>query len=182
LDTPIWVDPREATLSVGRFRPAEHRGVIIDGDWDQRASRLDRVEVFAVAMRRWRDGLSWEAAGAYELHMRRVEKAGPQGADGMRTLADVKTKCAQRDRMFETIQRERRLLVHEGFDGVYVHIGRRGQLLFGARGVHRFVAALLSDVEEIPAQLGVVHPGALPVRLQPGRPDEGAPLDGESDV
>jgi hypothetical protein len=45
---------------------------------------------------------------------------------------------------------------------VLVHIGDRGQPIFGHRGGHRFVMALLLNLAVIPAQLGVVHPGGLP--------------------
>lgn len=45
--------------------------------------------------------------------------------------------------------------------GVYVHINRNGEAIFGGGGIHRFAIARILSLDTIPAQLGVVHEEAL---------------------
>jgi hypothetical protein len=46
-------------------------------------------------------------------------------------------------------------------EGVFVHLDRNGTPIFGAIGNHRIGIARALGLTRIPAQLGVVHPGAI---------------------
>jgi hypothetical protein len=41
--------------------------------------------------------------------------------------------------------------------GVFVHIGRNGEIIFGGGGCHRLAIAQKLGLKNIPAQIGVVH-------------------------
>lgn len=54
-----------------------------------------------------------------------------------------------------------------------MHLDRDGMAVFGQRGVHRFVIASVLGLEQVVAQLGVVHPlapQASGFRWRPRRP------------
>ena len=46
-------------------------------------------------------------------------------------------------------------------DGIFVHVGRSGDIIFGGGGAHRLAIAQGLKLERVPAQLGVVHREAL---------------------
>ena len=43
-----------------------------------------------------------------------------------------------------------------------MHIDRQGKPIFGLGGNHRLAIALTVGLRSFPAQLGVIHPNALP--------------------
>jgi hypothetical protein len=120
-----------------------------------------------MALMHWELGLSWRDAGAYDYMMGRIAQSGE--LDGCRTLTDVVKRYDRLDELFEQVQREGRLRAvpevrpntfrEQG--GVYMHIGRNNSPIFGTGGCHRLAIAKVLDLEEIPTQLGVVHPEAL---------------------
>lgn len=164
----IWLDPPTCRDSYGRFK-ASNSGDIIGGDWDQKTYPFDRNPIAAACLRHWRDGMSWEESGAYELQLERIKRHGIRNADGCRTLEDVIGRYEQLDEIFLTAKREGRLRPRnetDGYtfrerDGILIHIARDCRPIFGQRGVHRFVMAQLLGLSRVPAQVGVVHPAAL---------------------
>jgi hypothetical protein len=164
----IWLDARRCRDSSGRFKPT-NSGDVIGGDWDKQTYPFDRNPIAAACMRHWRDGISWEESGAYELQLDRIKRHGAKGSDGCRTLDDVVRRYKQLDEIFLTAQREGRLRPRsetDGYtfrerDGILIHIARDCRPIFGHRGVHRFVIARLLGLGVVPAQVGVVHPDAI---------------------
>jgi hypothetical protein len=164
----IWFDPPDCQDSYGSFKPSDS-GMVAGGPWDQQTYRFERNPIAAVCLRRWRDGVDWEEAGAYELQLSRIKRYGSRSADQFHTLDDVIRRYERLDELFLTAKREGRLRPRsqtDGYtfreaDGILIHIGRDCRPIFGHRGVHRFVIAKLLGFRDVPAQLGVVHPEAL---------------------
>ncbi len=115
----------------------------------------------------WSDGVSWSDTGIYEVMLDLIAKRGK--VDGCRNLKDVQDRYERLDGVFSTVSEEGRLRVMSAVNpknfrevgGVYFHIGRDGNPIFGGGGQHRLAIALILGIEHIPAQLGVIHPDAL---------------------
>lgn len=142
-------------------------GLVLDGDWDSNVIPLHECPKYQVCRNRFISGMSWVDAGAYDL-MRKILKEKP-GADGCRSMADVIKRYEEVDYLYHTVKKEGRLksrkeLRPENFresGGVYVHIDRRGDIIFGGGGWHRLIVAQMAGLRSIPAQLGVVHLDAI---------------------
>jgi hypothetical protein len=103
-------------------------------------------------------GKSWEQCGAYE-NMKLLMKQHP-GADGCYTEEDIRARYDRLSELIENLKAGGKFLERSGFresGGVYIHIGRNGELLFGGGGCHRLAVAQKLNLERIPAQVGVVH-------------------------
>jgi hypothetical protein len=139
----LWVNPAGCVDTYGSFT-AGQSGEVIGGDWDQRTYRLER---------------------------KRISKFGSSRADGLRTREHVVRRYQELDVIFETVRAEGRLRPRsetDGFtvrerDGILIHVASDARPVFGHRGVHRFAMALILQLPTMPAQIGVVHPDALPV-------------------
>ncbi len=163
----IWVDPHDCETSTAQFGP--HRsGEVLAGSWDRRVVPTDEPWDMQACRRRWLDGASWEETGAFEQLLLGIASMGGR-KDGCRTLEDVRARYEQLDRLYEQVRREGRLrsraeLPGRGFrerGGVLVHVGSRGQPVFGRHGCHRMAIARIVGLHVIPAQVGVIHPGGL---------------------
>lgn len=168
----IWIDPRVITRVYTRnaavtpdFR-RRHSGMVIAGDWDLQTEPIDQSWKIAACLGRYRDGLSWEETGVYDRMMQVITERG--SFDGCHTLDDVKARYAKIDTLFEAIETAGyadHSVTSFGTtrlpEGVFIHIDRDGDAIFGAIGNHRMGIARALGLDRIPAQLGVVHPQAL---------------------
>lgn len=166
----IFINPREVTLAVGDAISRELSGAILDGDWDKRVRSLHALEKYEYCIKHFALGMSWQEAGAYR-YMENL-MATLNKPDGCRSMNDVVGRFTRLDSMYRSLKKggafktQRELLgtkisrrMEEG--GVYIHIGRGGEKIFGLGGFHRLAIAKVLDMHCIPAQLGVVHPAAL---------------------
>ena len=121
-----------------------------------------------ICKRRFVDGLDWQEAGAYEMISRAFEQN--QVPDGCRSWDDVRRRYRKLDQIFSRLKagskfHTRKKLgvkkAYREYGGVYVHIGRSGNILFAGGGFHRLAMALYAGLETIPAQVGVIHLQAL---------------------
>jgi hypothetical protein len=166
----IWIDPAACERAVehpGFVNSGEVRG----GDWDQRLVDVESIDRIRFCRLHFVEGLSWEETGAIEAMARRVEDRDERlTVDGCATLEDVEARYRRLDETFERCRREGRLLRREELPGrpfrenygVVVHISRDGEPLFSWHGCHRLAIARILELPEMPAQVGVVHPDALP--------------------
>lgn len=155
-----------ATTHPMRTILAERSGAIVGGEWDSEEHCRDVADsaIVQTCIRRWRDGLSWEEAGAYDHFMRLIEdRRAP--VDGCQTLDDVVRRHDRLDAMYEQVAAEGRLRRQTELPGVRVrerggvgiHVGRGCEPIWGFDGSHRMAIAMVLDLESIPAALGVVH-------------------------
>lgn len=162
----IWVDPRHVRATYAGFDAADS-GRVIGGDWPQRARSVEEYYKLHACRRHWVDGVGWTETGIFDELLERIRVDGH--IDGLRTLEELEERYRALDEIFEVVRSERRLRTRDEVTdhavresgGILVHIGDEGQPIFGHRGGHRFVMALLLNLAIIPAQLGVVHPAGL---------------------
>jgi len=163
----IYVRPRDCEYYCTKWN-RDYSAEVRDGDWDLELSPLEQHPKFAYCQKHWVHGLSWQASGAYDLMKKLIEKREGQ-VDNCLTFDDIKRRYERLDEIFSIVKRERNLkpqqLHQSGIfresGGVYIHISRNNQPVFGCGGVHRFAMAKILKLDWIPAQLGVVHKDSL---------------------
>ena len=82
------------------------------------------------------------------------------GADGCNNIDDIRQRYERLDELIEYLRLGGTFKEGTGFresGGVYIHIGREGEMIFAGGGCHRLAIAQKLNLKEIPAQLGVVH-------------------------
>ncbi|MGJ8605018.1 MAG: hypothetical protein ACSHXH_12905 [Marivita sp.] len=168
----IWIDPR----ALGRVYTRNaaqtpdfkrrHSGMVIGGDWDRQTEPVDQSWKIAACLSRFRDGVSWKDTGIYDRMAQMIAQRGL--FDSCATHADIIARYEQIDALYSDI-------LENGFrdqtirafgtarlpEGVFVHIDRHGDPIFGAIGNHRVGIARALGLSRIPAQLGVIHSKAL---------------------
>jgi hypothetical protein len=163
----IWIDPRQCVhASVELDRGRRMSGQVHGGQWA--VTPVEEVAKVQMAERHWRTGASWEEVGAYAHAMAHLDQLGAR--DGVHGLDDVVRRLAQLDAIFEQVRREGRVRTRAELPGpsirehrgVYVHLGPEAEPVFGNGGCHRLAMARVLDLPQIPAQLGVLHPDAIP--------------------
>jgi len=163
----IYIRPAEITKCVLSFSRT-HSGMTVDGDWDLMGCELEETPKIAVCRRRFVQGLTWEEAGAFDIMAREFDRGS--FPDGCRDWNDVRCRYEKLDRLFEKFCMEKKFFSRKKLrgrrafrehGGVYVHVGRHGEAIFGGGGFHRLAMAKFAGIERIPAQLGVVHMLAL---------------------
>ncbi|SES31889.1 hypothetical protein SAMN04490244_11089 [Tranquillimonas rosea] len=163
----IWVPlERCQHQSLARLSPRQS-GLVLPGDWDQQVQPLTDNPKIAYCLRHWRDGQTWEEAGAVDYMMEKI--AANVVHDHLTTRGQVLRRFAELDRIFEQVRAEgclrpmkqARWLVFREYGGPLFHIGSTGQPIFGPAGHHRLGMALALGHKTMPAQLGVIHPAAL---------------------
>ncbi len=112
------------------------------------------------------EGKNWEAAGAYQIMNELIQKHRVH--DDCKTMEDVLQRYERLDRVIFDIRSIgflRMSKIQKGVfresGGVYVHIGRNGEYIFGLGGCHRLAIAQALELERIPVQVGVVHKEAI---------------------
>ena len=95
-----------------------------------------------------------------------IDTRGP--FDSCTSMADIIARYEKIDALYSEIRENGfrdetvyRLGTPRLPEGVFVHLDRNGHPIFGAIGNHRLGIARALGLTRIPAQLGVVHPGAI---------------------
>lgn len=162
----VWFTPAECE----RFIKSGNRnrsGEVVGGDWDTESRSVEEIPLMKVCRLHWEHGVPWDETGHFETYEEKLRRI--PSVDGCRTMDDVRARYRELDQIFVQTQREGRLLTRAELPGrsfrekggIYLHIGRTGEPVFGGAGYHRFAIARILDLERVPAQLGMVHPEAL---------------------
>lgn len=168
----IWIDPTRLTRIYTR-NPAQtpdyrrrHSAMVLGGDWDTRTEAIDASWKIAACIAHFRDGVPWEETGIYDRMAQMIAQRG--AFDSCRNMSDIIARYRQIDALYSDIRDNgfqdrsvRKFGTLRLPEGVYVHIDRHGAPIFGAIGNHRIGIARALGLTRIPAQLGVVHPGAV---------------------
>lgn len=163
----IYINQRNCKVYCTKWN-REYTGRVIGGDWDLGLQPIERHPKFEYCVRHWVNGLSWQASGAYDLMKKLIDEKGGR-VDDCLTFEDIKQRYERLDQIFFEVKHDMKVLpqqVHQpgGFresGGVYVHINRNNDPVFGGGGVHRFAITKILELDWIPAQLGVVHKEAI---------------------
>ena len=169
---PIWVDPFEITTGCEPTAwecGSKPTGVVCAGDWDMDRQALSSTPILEWCYQHWQHGVPWEQTGAYEWQMQRIESNGGK-SEGCRTLRDVAARYERLDHLFSIARSRGQIPRSREFDrrrvrdsdGVVVHVSRHCEPLFGFWGCHRFAIARILGIRPLRAQLGMVHPEAVP--------------------
>ena len=163
-----WIRPTsiEEALVKG-FRPRDAAGLVSGGDWDLAVRPIEDVPHVRQGLARWRNGLDWEATGAYQDMLTLIAERGGNH-HGCSTLDDVVERYRNLDAVFDQVAHEGRLRSRSQLGGrfrehggVQIHIGRAGQPIFnGWGGCHRIAMALALGLPSMPVQVGVAHAAA----------------------
>ena len=141
----------------------------MDAAWNPETFPIFENPKIQYCLAHWRDGESWEDSGAVDFHMEAIEKRGE--IDHCRNIHDVNERLRGLDVIWQNVVRDRRLMSARqtskyGFrevGGIFVHLGPKGQPIFGGGGNHRLGIAIAAELEIIPCQVGAVHPDGLKV-------------------
>jgi len=150
-----------------RFKSAYFSGLVLGGDWDREGTLFADLWPAKCVRSRIREGKSWEETGAYEKMMENLTVWGK--ADGCRNLADVIARYERLDSLIQRLNQGGEFLSWRQLKatnirergGVFVHIGRNGQLFHSEKGNHRLAIAQELGLNWMPAQVGVVHRQAV---------------------
>ncbi|MCP2043994.1 hypothetical protein [Pontibacter sp. HSC-36F09] len=166
----IFVDP----MQVDQYSFAwKHRdsGRVIGGDWDQQENltAIDSRFKFNACIERWKLNKTWEETGIYEFMLNLILHRN-RPVDKCNSLEDIIARYEQLDDLLEKVKETGRLNTQRELNpscyneegGIFIHIGRKNQTIFGGGGIHRLAIAKVLQLSSIPAQLGVVHSEALP--------------------
>jgi hypothetical protein len=137
------------------------------GNWDLETAPVEDLTIIRRALRRYKEGMSWEDVGEYDFMLRGIELQGSR--DGCRNLDDVKRRCEGIDEIEKYVAIEGRLksprevsrFNFRGKGAIGVGIGRDGQLIFLRDGAHRLAIARLHNLESVPVCILLVHPEAI---------------------
>ncbi len=170
----LWVDPEEV-VAINYEKVMQHLGWggvssgMVIRTWPFRNGDYQPVLELPKVMhciKRYRDGLSWEDAGAIEYYKSiRNKKSGKPKF----TEEEIFRRHERFDSIYKEIRKEGRFKTMEEVrpgsfreeGGVLIHFGPAGEPLFSETGSHRLAMALLLKIPRIPVQIGVVHTGAL---------------------
>jgi len=160
--------PPEATPHPNQLRRLS--GMIIGGDWDLQTKALLSCPRVHYCFLHWKEGLAWKDTGCYEYLLGIIHNRGR--IDGLRSLDDIKIRYCRLDELYKKVKKDGRLLnAHElgkargrnlENKGILIHIGRKGEPIFGGSGCHRIAMAISLGIQKIPAKLGMVHIEYIP--------------------
>jgi hypothetical protein len=163
----IIINPEDVGRAIKSKIPRGHSGKVWSGDWDLKTVNLEKYPKFKFCKRRFVDGESWEKIGAYKHVQKWIVSCGQH--DECMTYSDIVERYEKVDVLYNEIRltgllKMRREINPRNFreeGGIYIHIGRHGNLIFGKGGWHRLAIAKILGIKKVPAQLGVVHKDAL---------------------
>ena len=166
----IWVAPDMVQQAPSASFGREDSGRVVGGDWDQDSVDVLTFWKMQAAFRHWRDGVPWEETGVYEQMLEAIRVRGRK-VDRCGDLDDIVRRYRKLDALFERIRRDRALATSAQLglrparcevNGIYIHIDRHARPMFAKGGFHRLAIAKILELPVAPAQVGVVHPMALP--------------------
>lgn len=137
------------------------------GNWDVETAPLEDLTIIRRALRRYREGMSWQEVGEYDFMLRCIELHGSQ--DGCRNFEDVRRRCEGVDAIEKYAATEKRLkspreinrFNFRGRGAIGIGIDRDGQLIFLRDGAHRLAIARLHNLESVPVCILLVHSEAI---------------------
>ncbi len=161
----LWVNPKNIKYKLELGPQVIVSGKILTNKHfnNQKFIFFEHLDIYKICKKHFCENLTWEEAGAYKYMLKMINKYGEH--DGCKNIHDVKSRYNKIDVIFENeLENKRNGLPFgsnkKGFreeDGILVHIGPKGEILFGGNGNHRLSIAKLLEIECIPVQLGGVH-------------------------
>ena len=162
----IFIDPKSCEYSIRLGSQVFSSGRVLKKTIGfEKKSPLQDEPLIIGCLAHWINGQDWDSTGLLRRLTKQVEEAGI--ADCCRSERDVIDRYERLDQLFDQVKMEGRLRSkielggYREMGGVLIHIGPDGEFYFGGNGNHRLAIALALELDEIPAQLGSIHIGAL---------------------
>ncbi len=174
----VWIDPRQCSQYIEAADLARRMGTgsrqlsgRVVRDWpEDLLQSFDSHPKLTYCWAHWRDGKTWEEAGAIDFMMSRIRVSPTGVTDKCRTREDVIQRFDTLEQIWNASRQQGYLASQAQLEpdnfrevgGVLMHLGPGGEPVFSGAGCHRFAIAMLLD-SPFPAQLGCVHISAIPV-------------------
>lgn len=163
----IMIDPRNIKYVLNPSFKRKYTGKVISGDWDKNIIELESFPKYEACKKRFIDNKSWEESGAYNFMEDKI--VDKPGLDGCYSKEDIIRRYSQVDLVFKKILQEQRLKSRKEVNkrnfresgGVFIHINRYGEPIFGGGGWHRLAISKIIGLKSIPCQVGVIHKQAI---------------------
>ena len=140
-------------------------------------SKFTETEPFGSCVQHWEGGVPWEATRQFRILERKIHERGCSA--GCRNVGDLLARYAALDNIFELMRRQRRLAPCAEYnqwcfretEGVVFDVGPGGKCFFAKKGQHRLSMAIILGIRSVPAALGGIYIGSLPLlgRLRSNR-------------
>ena len=168
----IYVKPSEINCILENNLGRSMTGSILEGDWDLKTLPLETNVKYRLCKEHFIDKKAWKDIGIFEYMMDIIKNSKKGKIDNCRTLVDIYERYSKLDRLYDFLRKGGDFLSMKKLKrfnfrehgGIYVHIGRNGQVIFGLGGIHRLsILKSLTEMnsKKIPMQLGIVHREAL---------------------
>lgn len=154
----IFINPQNVKLISETGFSRKYSGKVLGGDWDLNSKPLKSLKKIVIVFEHIETGKSWKQCGAYE-NMLELMEAHP-GADGCYNERDVINRYERLTDLIQYLKNGGEFYNSSDFresGGVFVHIGRDGEIIFGGGGCHRLAISQKLGLKKIPAQIGVIH-------------------------
>lgn len=146
-------------------------GRVLGGDWEDGVESLETNCTLTYSKMHWQEGQDWvniretllkegstgvaefavlESLGSSSETKRNLAKARLESYEELYLELAATKKFKSRSELLVPRFREH--------GGILIHFDSKGQLIFGARGNHRFAIAKLLDLDRVPVMVGLVHP------------------------
>lgn len=162
----IWVVPRQVQNEVRISYGRRHTATVRDGSWDLYVRPVESNPVFSEMRQLLHllDRIQSDSSEPEVLLQVLSSQFQSERSSAARVLSPGLVRLLRLARDVQALGRLRTREELGGFReffGVYFHIDRNGEALFGRGGQHRFALARLLDLPLIPAQIGIVHDCAV---------------------
>lgn len=181
----IWVKPKDINLWLVNDmtkRKKHGAGEILDGDWDLDTVTFERSDKYVLQplyqsiIAHFKDGIPWEKTSLFQIFFlkRMREKGVVRGVKNMQELVNMYND--KTDSLHDSVKKEGVLLPSKDrrpkIDFLYVHIGRRGEMIWTSGGNHRLLIAKYLNIDYIPVRVWWRHKNWQEIRDKLSRSSE----------
>jgi hypothetical protein len=170
----IYINPSDIKFFSRAGFDRNDSGKVIDGNWDLNCEPITNIKKILIVYKYIDSEKSWKECGAYENMLEMIKEG--ISADGCFNEYDVEKRYERLTDLILYLKSggvfysKGELCPNGSYfresDGIYVHIGRNGEKIFGGGGCHRLAIAQKLGLKNVPAQIGVVHTDFLRNHLE----------------
>lgn len=134
-------------------------------------SKTDAARIVNSCIEHWENQVPWSETPVYQFIFEALKKDGHFSPAGVSSLEDLNRRYQDLDDLFKQARKDRCLNVTgrrngkalRGEDSTMIHIAPDGRMIVAGMGLHRFSIALILNLPQMPAQIGVVSREAIPL-------------------
>lgn len=134
-------------------------GKVVGGEWDQSVVPLDEVHKYRIIWSMLDSDQMGESEDVLAYYSNRSKYSDEELQARYEHLKESMKRIRSEGRLRTRLELDPDNFRERG--GILVHVGARGQLIFGGAGYHRLTIARFLGFETMPVCIGVVHPQAV---------------------